>query len=217
PARALGAPDRLPRIPDPRTPGRHPRSGHPARTGTARRATVAARGRRSRAWPRPVRAPGPPRRARRLARARRDPHLAGAAVQQPRRHPALCTHGRGLGRRRRVTAPRQASIVGAGLAGALLAILLARRGWEVDVYERRGDPRLHGYAGGRSINLALAERGLHALRRAEADRPVLERAVMMRGRMVHPLGGTPQLQRYGRDDSEVIWSVSRGELNISLI
>src|SRR5690606_5980992 len=67
------------------------------------------------------------------------------------------------------------------------------------------------------INLALAERGLHALRQAEADRPVLERAVMMRGRMVHPLGGTPQLQRYGRDDSEVIWSVSRGELNISLI
>ena len=113
--------------------------------------------------------------------------------------------------------PRQASIIGAGLAGSLLAILLARRGWEVDVYERRGDPRLSGYAGGRSINLALAERGLHALRQAEADRPVLERAVMMRGRMVHPLGGTPRLQRYGRDDSEVIWSVSRGELNISLI
>src|SRR5690606_12300862 len=81
----------------------------------------------------------------------------------------------------------------------------------------RGDPRLHGYAGGRSINLALAERGLHALRQAEADRSVLERAVMMRERMVHPLGGTPQLQRYGRDYSEVIWSVSRGELNISLI
>jgi len=118
---------------------------------------------------------------------------------------------------RRVSAPRQASIIGAGLAGSLLAILLARRGWEVDVYERRGDPRLSGYAGGRSINLALAERGLHALRQAEADGPVLAHAVMMRGRMVHPLGGTPQLQRYGRDDSEVIWSVSRGELNTSLI
>ncbi|MDG6348262.1 FAD-dependent monooxygenase, partial [Luteimonas sp. 8-5] len=80
-----------------------------------------------------------------------------------------------------------------------------------------GDPRLHGYAGGRSINLALAERGLHALRQADADGAVLERAVMMRGRMVHPLHGEPQLQRYGRDDSEVIWSVSRGELNISLL
>jgi kynurenine 3-monooxygenase len=109
------------------------------------------------------------------------------------------------------------TIVGAGLAGALLAILLARRGWSVDVFERRGDPRLYGYAGGRSINLALAERGLHALRQAEADGAVLERAVMMRGRMVHPLHGEPHLQRYGRDDSEVIWSVSRGELNISLL
>jgi kynurenine 3-monooxygenase len=109
------------------------------------------------------------------------------------------------------------TIVGAGLAGALLATLLAQRGWLVDVFERRGDPRLYGYAGGRSINLALAERGLHALRQAEADGAVLERAVMMRGRMVHPLHGKPQLQRYGRDDSEVIWSVSRGELNISLL
>ena len=78
------------------------------------------------------------------------------------------------------------TIVGAGLAGALLATLLARRGWQVEVFERRGDPRLHGYAGGRSINLALAERGLHALRQADADGAVLERAVMMRGRLVHP-------------------------------
>jgi len=109
------------------------------------------------------------------------------------------------------------TIVGAGLAGALLATLLARRGWSVDVFERRGDPRESGYAGGRSINLALAERGLNALRQAGADHAVLEQAVMMRGRMVHALGEAPQLQRYGRDDSEVIWSVSRGELNIALL
>ena len=113
--------------------------------------------------------------------------------------------------------PGSITIIGAGLAGALLATLLARRGWQVDVFERRGDPRLYGYAGGRSINLALAERGLHALRAAQADDAVLKQAVMMRGRMVHPLHGEPQLQRYGRDDSEVIWSVSRGELNITLI
>jgi len=112
---------------------------------------------------------------------------------------------------------RQLTIVGAGLAGSLLAALLARRGWQVDVFERRGDPRVVGYAGGRSINLALAERGLHALRHADADKAVLDKAVMMRGRMVHPLHGTPQLLRYGRDDSEVIWSVSRGELNILLL
>ena len=115
------------------------------------------------------------------------------------------------------TDPRSLTIIGAGLAGALLATLLAQRGWRVEVFERRGDPRLQGYAGGRSINLALAERGLHALRAANAHHAVLEQAVMMRGRMVHPLGGEPQLQRYGRDDSEVIWSVSRGELNITLI
>ena len=109
------------------------------------------------------------------------------------------------------------TIVGGGLAGALLATLLARRGWPVEVFERRGDPRVHGFQGGRSINLALAERGLHALRQAGADTAVLGRAVMMRGRMVHFAEGGTQLQRYGRDDSEVIWSVSRGELNMALL
>jgi kynurenine 3-monooxygenase len=109
------------------------------------------------------------------------------------------------------------TIAGAGLAGALLATLLARRGWPVQVLEKRPDPRLRAYAGGRSINLALAERGLHALRQAGLDEAVMRQAVMMRGRMVHPLDGEPQLLRYGRDDSEVIWSVHRGRLNISLI
>ncbi len=113
--------------------------------------------------------------------------------------------------------PRQITVVGAGLAGALLATLLANRGWSVDVFERRGDPRVEGYAGGRSINLALAERGLHALRSADVADAVLARSVMMRGRMVHFLDGEEQLQRYGRDDSEVIWSVSRGDLNTTLI
>jgi kynurenine 3-monooxygenase len=112
---------------------------------------------------------------------------------------------------------RHLTIVGAGLAGGLLATLLAQRGWSVDVFERRGDPRVHGFQGGRSINLALAERGLHALRAAGADGAVLDKAVMMRGRMVHSIDGSEQLLRYGRDDSEVIWSVSRGELNMTLL
>ncbi|TWI03757.1 kynurenine 3-monooxygenase [Luteimonas cucumeris] len=109
------------------------------------------------------------------------------------------------------------TIIGAGLAGALLATLLARSGWQVDVYEKRGDPRVKGYEGGRSINLALAERGRNALRQADADDAVMTQAVMMRGRMVHFADGTLQLQRYGRDDSEVIWSVHRGDLNITLL
>ena len=85
------------------------------------------------------------------------------------------------------------------------------------MYEKRGDPRLQGYLGGRSINLALAERGRHALRLAGADEAVMAQAVMMRGRMVHFLDGRTDLQRYGRDDSEVIWSVHRGELNLILL
>ncbi|MGY3264771.1 kynurenine 3-monooxygenase [Lysobacter sp. HA35] len=113
--------------------------------------------------------------------------------------------------------PRSITIIGAGLAGALLATLLARRGWSVEVYEKRGDPRVRGYAGGRSINLALAERGRYALGLAGADEAVMSHAVMMRGRMVHFADGRTDLQRYGRDDSEVIWSVHRGELNIILL
>jgi kynurenine 3-monooxygenase len=109
------------------------------------------------------------------------------------------------------------TLVGAGLAGSLLATLLARAGWSVDVFERRQDPRSVGYEGGRSINLALAERGLHALRQAGLHEPVLAQAVMMRGRMVHFLDGHTDLQRYGRDDSEVIWSVHRGHLNLLLL
>ena len=105
------------------------------------------------------------------------------------------------------------AVVGAGLVGALIATLLTQRGFRVTVYEKRPDPRKAGFAGGRSINLALAERGLHALRATGLADKVLEQAVMMRGRMVHDPAGHSGLQRYGVDDSEVIWSVSRSGLN----
>lgn len=111
----------------------------------------------------------------------------------------------------------RATIIGAGLVGSLLATLLARRGFDVEVFERRPDPRVHGFLGGRSINLALAERGLNALRQAGLADAVLHEAVMMRGRMVHARDGATNLQRYGLDDSEVIRSVSRGGLNILLL
>ena len=109
------------------------------------------------------------------------------------------------------------TLIGGGLVGALLAVQLARHGFAVEVYEKRPDPRRAGFLGGRSINLALAERGLQALRMAGLADEVLQRAVMMRGRMVHDRDGNSGLQRYGVDDSEVIWSVSRGALNILLL
>jgi kynurenine 3-monooxygenase len=109
------------------------------------------------------------------------------------------------------------TVIGGGLVGALLAQQLARRGFAVDVFEKRADPRQAGFTGGRSINLALAERGLQALRTAGLAEDVLQRAVMMRGRMVHTRDGRSGLQRYGVDDSEVIWSVSRGGLNSLLL
>ncbi|MDQ7994793.1 MAG: NAD(P)/FAD-dependent oxidoreductase [Luteibacter sp.] len=105
------------------------------------------------------------------------------------------------------------AVVGAGLVGAMVATLLTQRGFRVSVFEKRSDPRKAGFQGGRSINLALAERGLHALRATGLAAQVLEQAVMMRGRMVHDPAGHSGLQRYGVDDSEVIWSVSRGGLN----
>ena len=109
------------------------------------------------------------------------------------------------------------NIVGAGLAGALLALLLARRGLSVTLYERRSDPRQGRPERGRSINLALAARGTQALERAgvmERVRPLL---IPMRGRMVHEPGGTNALQPYGQREHEVIWSVGRADLNRVLI
>ncbi|MEO9078762.1 MAG: NAD(P)/FAD-dependent oxidoreductase [Rhodanobacter sp.] len=109
------------------------------------------------------------------------------------------------------------TLIGGGLVGSLLALQLAQRGFAVEIYERGADPRRAGFLGGRSINLALAERGLQALRTAGLAEQVLQRSVMMRGRMVHTHDGDSGLQRYGIDDSEVIWSVSRSALNVLLL
>ena len=112
---------------------------------------------------------------------------------------------------------RELSIVGAGLAGALIARLLAQRGWKIDLYERRADPRSGRAIGGRSINLALSERGWNALRMAGLEQQVAAQAIAMRGRAVHSLDGHLDLQPYGLNDQQVIHSVHRANLNRLLV
>jgi kynurenine 3-monooxygenase len=109
------------------------------------------------------------------------------------------------------------NIIGAGLAGSLLAILLAKRGFTVTAYERRADPRIASVNGGRSINMALAARGIRGLKLAGVLERVMKFAIPMRGRMVHEYEGTAALQPYGVRPDEVIYSVSRAELNRVLI
>jgi len=104
-------------------------------------------------------------------------------------------------------------IVGAGLAGSLLAIFLARRGMEVIVLERRPDMRREDIPAGRSINLALANRGLAALARVGLEEAVRRLTIPMRGRMLHDERGALQLVPYGQQPHEVIHSISRAGLN----
>jgi kynurenine 3-monooxygenase len=109
------------------------------------------------------------------------------------------------------------AVIGAGLAGSLLAIYLAKRGIAVDVYEARGDMRLEEVAAGRSINLALSDRGIAALREVGMDEYMLAEAVPMYGRMIHSVSGETKLLPYSGRKGECINSVSRAGLNIALI
>jgi kynurenine 3-monooxygenase len=108
-------------------------------------------------------------------------------------------------------------IIGAGLAGSLLSVYLARMGFEVSVYERRPDRRKVKTDAGKSINLALSTRGLHALKEVGLDREILKQVIPMKGRMIHSLDGSLTFQPYGINEDEVINSVSRGQLNMVLM
>ena len=109
------------------------------------------------------------------------------------------------------------TIVGAGPVGTLLAILLARRGWQVRMLERRADPRSSTPERGRSINLALAARGLSALEHAGVLERVRPELIAMRGRQLHDLAGNGPLLPYGQHEGEVIHAVSRARLNRALV
>lgn len=113
--------------------------------------------------------------------------------------------------------PPTFSIVGAGLAGPLMAAYLGRAGYDVHLYESRSDPRQTGVITGRSINLALSYRGLHALKEVGLQEPVREISIRMRGRMMHALSGKLSFQPYGTASDQFLCSVSRGGLNQMLL
>jgi kynurenine 3-monooxygenase len=109
------------------------------------------------------------------------------------------------------------TLVGAGLAGPLLAISLVQRGFRVEIYERRPDMRRVRGSAGRSINLAISTRGIHALREAGLWDEMRHIIVPMKGRMMHSLAGELTFQQYGKNDTEVINSISRADLNVALM
>jgi kynurenine 3-monooxygenase len=108
------------------------------------------------------------------------------------------------------------TIIGGGLAGSLAAIYMAKRGFEVNLFERRPDMRKSNIYQGKSINLALSTRGLHALEKIGLDKEILADAIPMYGRMMHSKTGELSYHPYGKQ-GQAINSVSRGRLNQKLI
>jgi len=113
--------------------------------------------------------------------------------------------------------PTKFVLIGSGLAGGLLAAYLGRRGYEVDLYERRADPREGNIVGGRSINLALSTRGIHALEQLGIADEVLQHAIPMRGRMIHDKSGDLHFTPYDVDPNKYINSIGRAALNTTAI
>src|ERR1700719_883630 len=108
-------------------------------------------------------------------------------------------------------------LIGSGLAGGLLAAYLGRRGYDVDLHERRADPREGNMIGGRSINLALSTRGIHALQQIGIADEVLKHAIPMRARMIHEKSGGLHFAPYDVDPNKHINSIGRAALNTTVI
>jgi kynurenine 3-monooxygenase len=109
------------------------------------------------------------------------------------------------------------TLIGSGLAGGLLAAYLGRRGYDVDLYERRADPREGNIVGGRSINLAISTRGIHALEQIGIADEALRHAIPMRGRMIHDKFGALHFAPYDVDPKKCINSIGRVSLNTTVI
>ncbi len=111
---------------------------------------------------------------------------------------------------------KEITIIGAGLVGSLLSIYLSKRGYSVSVYERRPDMRKTMISAGRSINLALSDRGIRALEEVGIMDDIRKIAIPMHGRQLHHVDGSSAFQAYGKE-GQYINSVSRGELNCRLM
>ena len=109
------------------------------------------------------------------------------------------------------------TLIGSGLAGGMMAAFLGRRGHAVDLYERRPDPHAGNLVGGRSINLALSTRGIHALEQLGIADEVMQHAIPMRGRMIHDKSGELHFTPYDVDPNKCINSIGRGALNMATI
>jgi kynurenine 3-monooxygenase len=111
----------------------------------------------------------------------------------------------------------QISVVGAGLAGTLMALFLAKRGYSTDLYEVRPDLRKNVLPAGRSINMAMSERGIHALKEIGVFDQIKSELIPMKGRMIHSINGETYFQPYGVKEAEVNYSISRSKLNELLL
>lgn len=109
------------------------------------------------------------------------------------------------------------TLIGAGLNGPLLALELVKRGFRAEIYERRPDMRRVRVTAGRSINLALSARGIHALTQAGLWKDLQTIIIPMKGRMMHSIRSEMTFQPYGRNEADAIHSISRAELNIALM
>jgi kynurenine 3-monooxygenase len=111
---------------------------------------------------------------------------------------------------------KSVTIVGAGLVGSLVSIYLAKKGYKIDVYERRADMRKITMSAGKSINLALSDRGWKGLEGVGIADEIKKIAIPMYGRSIHHKDGTIVYQPYGKDN-QAIYSVSRAEINMKLM
>ncbi|MCK8523931.1 FAD-dependent monooxygenase [Aquimarina sp. D1M17] len=108
-------------------------------------------------------------------------------------------------------------IIGAGLCGSMLALRMAQRGYKVSLYEGRPDLRTTNISAGRSINLALSDRGLRAINMVGITDKVLPYCIPMYGRLMHDIQGNTFVSNYSGREGEYINSMSRGTLNALLL